>query len=168
MPERDPLFPGDMTLDEAREVLRPLVEKGHKCPLCTRKVKIYPRPLPAASARVLIRLFRLNEGRDFVKLGPILDTMKGTAAQGGYGTLAHHWGLMEAMPGKREDGSNRVGWWRLTDLGRAFVRGEATVPKRARIFANRLLGYVGPPWTISDALREPFDFNDLMNYRGDA
>jgi hypothetical protein len=88
--------------------------------------------------------------------------MKGTPHQGGYGTFAWHWRLMEQQPGYRKDGSNRVGWWRLTDRGRAFVRGEIKVPSKARIYANRCLGFTGDPWTISDALRHPFDFRELM------
>jgi hypothetical protein len=158
-------FSDDMTLGEARDELRELVKgKGAICPLCTQNAKIYPRSLPLASAKVMVELFKRNEGRDYIDVPEVLDTMKGTAHQGGYGTLSWHWGLIEPMPGQREDGSNRVGWWRLTDRGRAFVRGEVTVPRKARIYANRLLSFEGEQWTISDALRHPFDFRELMGW----
>lgn len=152
-----------MNVDEARRWVYDRLEDGVHCPCCDQYAKLYPRPLPSATARVMIEIFRRNEGRWFIDLPPVLDTMKGTAHQGGYGTLAHHWGLLEAMPGERDDGSNRVGWWRLSDTGRAFVRGEVTVPKRALIYNNRCIGFRGEPITISDALREPFNYRDLWD-----
>jgi len=113
---------------------------------------------------VMVQLYRRDGGYEYVDLPPILDRMKGTPHQGGYGTIAHHWGLIEQMPGEREDGSKRVGWWRLTDRGRAFVRGEITVPKKALIYNNKLFGFEGRQITISDALREPFDYRRLMGW----
>lgn len=155
-------FHDDMTIREARDILRELAEKGHTCPCCTQFVKVYKRPIPNATARVMIALFRQGEGRNYIFLPAVLDTMKGTPHQGGYGTLGQFWGLMEQMPGEREDGSNRVGWWRLTDLGRRFVRLEARVPKYARIYNGRCLGHAGEQVTIRDALGSKFDYAELM------
>ena len=152
-----------VTLGEARDWLRDRVDHGEHCPCCTQFAKVYRRALTSAPARVLIELHRRDQGGAYLFLPTILDTMTGTPHQGGYGTLGHHWGLLEPQPGEREDGSWRVGWWRLTDRGRAFVLGRRTVPKYARIYDGRCLGLDGPDWTIVQALGKRFDYRELMD-----
>jgi len=169
MSRSNPDFPDEMSLGDARAWLRARVQEGAECPCCRQFAKSYDRKLPSASARLLIALYRYDdaEGREFVYLPPLLDRfgatiLKGTPHQGGYGTLSHHWGLIEAQPGEREDGSNRVGYWRVTDLGREFALERATVPKYARLYGNRLLGLHGEPISIQDALGNKFNYRELM------
>jgi hypothetical protein len=165
VPFRGGNFPGWVPVNDSREAVRDVLRNGTEmhCPTCGQNVKLYDRALSLATGKVMVKLYEVNQGREYVDLGPILDTMKGTPRQGGYGTLAHHWELIEAQPGERKDGSKRVGWWRLTDDGRAFVRSEITVLKKAQLYDNHLFGFVGKEITISDCLRTPFDFRDLMN-----
>jgi hypothetical protein len=155
-------FSDEMTLGEARDELRELVERGHECPCCRQFAKIYRRKLPVATCRVMIELYRLGAWDEYVYLLNVLDEMTGIAHQGGYVTMAHWWRLMEQQPGEREDGSDHVGWWRLTPLGVQFVRGEATVPKYARLYDGRRMGLSGEPVTISDCLGHRFDYGELM------
>jgi hypothetical protein len=152
----------DTSLREVREWLMQARDDGVTCPCCTQLVKVYKRTLPSATARVMIELYRRQRGDEYVFLPRVLDGMTGTPHQGGYGTLAHFWGLLEQQPGERADGSNRVGWWRLTEKGRRFVRGEVTVPKHAHVFNGRCLGYSGPEWSIRQALGTKFDYAELM------
>ena len=128
-------------------------------------VKLYKRTMTSAPAIWMIKLYRINgaEGREFVYMPKVLDTMKGTPAQGGYGNLGQHWELVERKRGIREDGSNRVGFWRLNDDGRDFVLGNLLVPKHAYVYNSRVFDFDGPDWSIYDALGEGFDYNDLMN-----
>jgi hypothetical protein len=69
------------------------------------------------------------------------------------------------MPGERDDGSKRVGWWRVTERGEEWVMNRVSVPARARVYDSRLLnldateGYV----TIIDALGKNFDYRELMD-----
>jgi hypothetical protein len=153
------------TLGEARDWLRERVEHGERCPCCTQFAKVYRRALPSATARAMIALHRHSAPGEFVFLPPLLDAMHGTPALGGYATLGHFWGLLEQQPGEREDGSWRVGWWRLTPNGRAYVIGALpAVPKYARIYDGRCLGLDGPPWSITDALGSKFDYRELMGW----
>ena len=161
MTHKMPPTPG-ISLEDAKDWLEDHIDEGAQCPCCSQYAKVYERTLPSATARVMIRLYQHNKGIDYVYLPTILDTMKGTPHQGGYGTLGHHWGLMEQMPGERPDGSNRVGWWRLTDLGRDFVRGIETVPKTAYLYSGRCLTVGGPPWSVRDALGHRFNYDELM------
>lgn len=155
----------DSTLREVRDWLRTQAQDGAKCPCCRQNVKIYKRSLSNAPARTMIALYRHDAHRDFVFLPPILDGMKGTPHQGGYCTLGHYWDLLEQAEGIREDGSSRVGWWKLTDLGARFVRGAATVPKYAHIYNGRRLRLDGPEVTIRQALGRKFNYDDLMHGR---
>jgi len=155
----------DYFLGEAREWLWERWEAGVKCPCCNRWAKVYRRALPAACARVMIALFQYKgwEGREYVHLPTeLLDHMTGTAAHGGSGTEGRHWGLMEQAPGLRPDGSNRMGYWRLTALGRDFVNGNACVPKYAVIYGGECLRLEGREWWIFDALGRHFNYQDLM------
>jgi hypothetical protein len=110
----------------------------------------------------MIALARRDGERSFVFLPDVLDTMKGTPHQGGYGTLGKYWGLIEQKPGVRDDGSNRVGWWRLTELGSQFVYEQATVPRYADIYNGRRLRLHGPAWSIRQALGSRFSYDELM------
>lgn len=155
--------PDDATpLGEVRDWLRTQADAGTTCPCCTQFVKVYKRSLPSASARVMLALWRNNGGHSFVYLPDLLDTLKGTAHQGGYGTLSQHWGLIESRPGIRDDGSTRVGWWKLTELGVRFVTERATVPRYADIYNGRCLRRHGPPWSIRQALGTRFNYDELM------
>lgn len=156
------MFTDSMTLGEVRAGMRPLVDKGHPCPCCTQLVKVYRRTMTAVATRALIALY-LEAGFEYAHMPTVMrKRVADSAGQGGISTLAHNWGLMEPMPGQRDDGSNRMGWWRITDLGHRFVLGQATVPKYARTFNGRCLGLVGEPVTVMDALGKKFNYAELM------
>lgn len=159
-------FPDSALLGEAREWARAHALRGCICPLCKGKVKQYDRKIGIAAGRVMVTLYRNGEGREYVHVPTLVKTepyLRGTAQQGGYGLLGQHWGLIEAQDGERDDGSKRTGWWRLTDEGRGFVRGEIEVPKKVRLYNGDFQRYVDmAPWSIEDALGERFDYRDLM------
>lgn len=148
-------FRDDMTLKEARDLLRTLVDDGHACPLCTRFAKVYRRKVTSSMARMLIRMYRAG-GTDWVYLPSLRD---GNGAMDT--TMTQYWGLIEEERVKREDGG-RAGWWRLTPLATRFVLGQATVPKYARIYDGRCLGLTGEPVTIHDCLGSKFNYRELM------
>lgn len=148
-------FPDDMTLGEARAVLRTLVDEGHNCPICTQFAKVYRRKITANMAHMLIRMYHAA-GLEFVYLPSL---RKGNEAMDQ--TVTQHWGLIEEERTRREDGG-RVGWWRLTPLGAQFVRGEVAVPKYVRIYNGRRLSLIGEAVTIREALGTKFDYAELM------
>jgi hypothetical protein len=153
----------DWSLAQAREYVQEHREEGVRCPCCDQFAKAYRRALPSAAARVMIKIDQHSPNGDFVYLPPLLDTMKRTPHQGGYGTFSHHWDLIEAMPGERDDGSSRVGWWRLTDDGHDFVHDRLQVSKFVLLYNNRILGFEGPLIGIRHALGTKFDYRELMD-----
>jgi hypothetical protein len=156
LPHSDPLFPGDMPLDEVRDRLREMVKdgKGHDCPVCTRRVQVYKRNINATMARSLIAMWRAW-GHEFGHL-PTLRPQAALHHSNQEASLAW-WGLIEEEKVRRPDGG-RAGYWRVTDLGGQWIRGEVTVPKFARHFNRRCLQVLGEPWSIHDALGTRFDW----------
>lgn len=150
--------PTDATpLGEARDWLREHVDAGACCPLCTQFAKVYPRTLTAAIARVLIRMWHAGAG-EWVYLPAIRSAGQDEA-------IARHFGLIEQYPdARRPDGSSRVGWWRLTAEGVAFVEGRHRIPRRARIYNNRRLGFVDELDLVDvrEVLGKQFSYAELM------
>ena len=151
-----------MTTDGNGFVPGTTVRDSSHCPTCGQFVKIYRWKLNTSTAQVMIAMWRLNEGREYVYIPRLFNT---SALRGGTGnaTKGKYWGLMECMPGVRADGSSRVGWWRLSDDGRDFVTSTLTVEKYAYLYNQTCLGLDGPAWTIRDALGAKFNYDELMN-----
>lgn len=141
-------------LGRAKEWLRERVDDGEYCPLCTQYAKVYRRKINSTMARALIALWRHDARPEFTH-GPSLPGDTHELSQFAW------WGLIEEEKVKRPDGG-RAGFWRLTNEGEAFVRGQMTVQKYARIYDGRCLGLDGDPVSIQDALGNKFNYDDLM------
>lgn len=151
------------TIEEAKVELRKNLAEGMECPCCTQFVKMYRKAFPSIAARTLIAMSKAETDQDgYVYVAPVVNSLKTKVGIGGAATLSHFWGLIETRPGVREDGSKRVGWWRITPLGRLFLTNQMTVSKYARMFNGELYGMAGPQITISQALGNKFDYSELM------
>lgn len=148
----DPLFHDDMPLSDARATLRTLVDVGHQCPCCRQFSKVYRRKLNSGQAAGLIRFYRA--AGTVPAHGPTL----GLAQLGGEFARLRFWGLVEQPAG--DDAHS--GLWRVTDLGRQFVRGDVTMPAYAHIYDGACLRLSGPEVSIVDALGSRFDYHELM------
>jgi hypothetical protein len=147
-------FADTMTLREARDELRGLVDHGHRCPCCTQFAKVYRRKLHSQMAVALIKLYRAGAAYEWVHL-PAVTRMGGDSAK------ARYWGLIVEETERRDDGG-RSGWWQLTEDGIAFVTMRLRVPKYARVYDGRCLGLHGEPVTICECLGSRFSYDELM------
>lgn len=143
------------TVGEAKAWLRTKIEEGHRCPVCTQMAKVYKRKINSRMAKTLITMYKHSDPGEFVH-APSLPGDTHECSQ------LVWWGLIEEERILRPDGG-RAGWWRLTDAGRAFAEGRATVYKYARIYDSKCLGLVGDQVSIKDALGEKFDYAELMS-----
>jgi hypothetical protein len=134
---------------------------GTTCPACGQYAKVYRRKLTAATAAVLIRMYRMttNDPLTYIYLPSLREVNKG-----GDVAKARYWNLIEAPPDVvRDDGSSRVGYWRLTDTGRGFVEMLCSVPMYAEVYNGELLGLDDSQYvTIRDVLGTRFDYRALM------
>jgi len=131
---------------------------GESCTLCRQRVQVYRRTLYHVPARMLIVLYNIDPF-DYSYVPPLCLRYN---LPGGDATMSHHWGLIEAQPGERADGSNRVGFWRLTRDGRDFVTDTVDVEKYAFVYNQECLSLGGPVWTIRNALGTRFNYEELM------
>lgn len=145
-----------MTLAEARRILGERAHDGMRCPCCDQMVKIYRRQVYAEMAKFLTQIYR-GAGREWCHTPSLVPELRG-----GDTAKLVHWGLIESMPGEREDGSKRTGWWRVTEKGEQWLHGRVSIPKYALIYNGEFLGFDGGPVTIHDALGERFDYRELM------
>lgn len=148
----------DTTLGEAKQWLFEHIREGVECPACTQHVQIYKRPLTSEMADILIKMYRQSPS-DWVYV-------PGLGPRGGDYAKMRYWELIEARPGVRDDGSTRVGWWRVTARGRRFVRNEEKVFKNAHVYAEMVYQRDGDEVSIIDALGKRFNYAALM--RGDG
>lgn len=151
----------EWTLADAQEWLRERVDHGDRCPCCTQLAKVYRRRLSHVPAAVLVVMHR-EDGCDWTHVPTLVKRhLRSLAHQGGYATLGAYWRLIEEESDKREDGG-RAGYWRLTDLGADFVRSRTLVPKYARLYDGRCLGFAGELVDIRECLGQRFNFDELM------
>lgn len=149
---------GEMSLRAAKDWLRDQVfEGGAQCPCCGQYAKVYKRQINAGMARSLILMYRAGQE---VEGGWVYVPRVAGSRSREEGKLAY-WGLVEESDEPREDGG-RAGWWRVTGLGKAFVRDRHRVQKYALVYDGRVLGFEGPQIGILDALKTRFRYDELM------
>lgn len=163
-PTRFPYDPGDVSLAFAQEWLGERLKVGEACPCCTQLSKVYARTITSTMAYALICIYRA--GDDWLHVPDYLSRVcqVGPTVRGGDWAKLTAWGLLqEHEGGVREDGSSRTGYYRITAAGKAFVKGETTLPRYALFYDGRVLRLAGDKQiTINSALGKRFDYRELM------
>jgi hypothetical protein len=138
--------------------------KGTKCPICERHLRQWKRALNAGQAAALIYLvkkakfsgewveMRSNESPRFVVMVNDFSQLV-------------HWGLIEK---KKGDDNSPSGIFRATQLGISFVAGEDVVPTHVYLLNNEVKGWSHSTFSIKDALKKKFDYDELLNSASDV
>ncbi len=157
----------DRLLSECREQVMAGRWKpgGIICPCCDGKAMVYQRPLNKTMARVLIQMYVWSLERPgdfrhvknewpwpFKRFNPEYARMVDL-------------GLIEEQDEEREDGNPNTGYHRITSKGCRFVRGETTVPSHVKCYKTRVIGVTEKQISISDAMKRPFNYAELMKGR---
>ena len=158
-------LPDDMTLGEARQLLRDNWEKGVDCPCCTRLVKLYHYKINSGQARALITLYKLTNQQKpkdgWIHVPQEFAKLKLDAHGMSYHRTAL-WGLIEQQPVNDDPNKNSSGYWRITEKGKSFVNGRIKVLQSAYVFEGRVMKTGGNPVDIRDALGKKFSYEELM------
>jgi hypothetical protein len=104
----------------------------------------------------------LHVADHLAKIAPTIRGKKPARFAGGDPVKLRHWGLLDGKNALRPDGSDRNGLYRITPLGRAFVEGTVTVLSHVFDYNNTFLGLTGRRITIQAALKQNFDYTELM------
>lgn len=162
------------SLEDAKKWLRANFSKGATCPCCHQFVKLYKRSLNKSSAYVLLLIacyFQGDAVEEWLHVPSYIAEMvsdhprRAAAVRGDWAKLKF-WGLIEEKPETRADGSPRAGYWKLTPLGRQFVKRQVKVPSHVYIYnGSPLPKTVDKMITIDEALGTEFSYAEIM---GDA
>ena len=170
----DDLFKPQKTLKQATEEFQRELKDNHAaiCQLCSKRTTIWKRWLSATLIKPLIVLYhhdRQHPGEWKHLVGDVNYSTLGVD----YGKLIH-FGLIENMskelkkqgkPYKRKDGNPCAGKYRITELGRSFVRGEVKIRDHVYVLDNSVIEVQGDTFTLIDvrqALGKEFNYDELM------
>ncbi len=158
-------FQGD-SLEDAKAFVQLNLPSGASCPCCGQYARLYQRPINATMAVALILIyqhFQRHPNHAWLHVSQFLvQAKRDSTIAGGDVVKLRYWGLLERASGERSDGSNRVGRYRITELGKQFVEGKVAVPKYAFLFNQRLFRLSDELITIADAIGDRFNYQELM------
>ena len=159
--------PKTATIKEAKQWLRERFTDGASCPCCNQFVKRYKRKLNSSMAHALILIYKYFDNHDmnWLHVPSYLSQISSSATvRGGDWSKLRYWGMIEAESAVRSDGSERVGNYRITNLGKRFVRREVRVLKFVFLYNGDVVAGDGDDTRIyiDEALGEKFNYNELM------
>lgn len=164
------LDPTKTSLLDARNAIKPhVLGVGVICPCCNQLVRIIQKDLTGSIVYVAILLHRhFVEDQNWLHVADYLSTMAkiGSAVRGGEWSKLRYWGLLEAKPDgvkvDAKDASKRSGYYRMTEKGHQFVRGEIKIPKSIMLYNDQHLGFGKEEVTVQEALGKEFNYSELM------
>jgi hypothetical protein len=133
------------------------LEDGIACPCCGQLAKMYARPITPAMGAWLVSLVCAAANRRGKWLHVKHSLLRQTRG-GDYAKLLY-WELIKKRPpsGKKK----RSGFWQPTEKGIDFVNGRVLVPRKALIYDEVHVGFMGGSVSIEDVLSEHFDVESL-------
>ncbi|MEX2716777.1 MAG: hypothetical protein Q6370_010790 [Candidatus Sigynarchaeota archaeon] len=154
------------TAEDAKVFVQQNLQQGVTCPTCGQFCKVYRRKLNATMALALIliyQFFKNNPHAEWLHVAAFLVKVKrDSSIAGGDVVKLRYWGLLERAKGERDDGSDRVGRYRITELGRQFVEGKVKVASHVLLYNQMLLGVSSEMISIREALGTRFRYDELM------
>lgn len=144
-------------LSEAKLFLMENRNVASLCPCCGSLVKVYKRTINKSQAEELIKLYVISRDQPGYH-----HHSRFKLPQGGEISKLRHWGLVEQKPKDDTDaGGKTSGYWKITDLGKAYVEKREALHRYALFYMGRFIGFEGFKEGIGDVLE--FNYDELMN-----
>jgi len=153
------------SLEDAKAFVQRHLHDGVSCPACGQFCKVYKRPINSTMAFALCRIyqhFAKYPNHVWLHIPQFLTQVRHASLSGGDVVKLRYWGLIERVAGTRDDGSDRIGCYRITEVGKQFVEGRVAVPKYVYLYNQLLLRLSEEMTTIREALGEKFKYDELM------
>ena len=144
------------TLIEAKQHLRTSFKDGTECPCCGKYVKAYKRKLNSGMARALILIYNLTKDGKYIHVQDTFSSsykLRATTMDYAY---AEKWKLIESD-------SNQNGYWRITQLGKAFVLNQIDLPEYCLVYNGTVIKWTNNKIGIKIALTISWSYADLMD-----
>ena len=158
----------NMRLSEAKHYVFQNRYEGVVCPCCHQFARVYVRRITSAMCRGLIALYQLNRASpaEFIHKNRIGKGLGGGEVAFGGGDFAKlvYWGLIEEkIKDEADKAAGRTsGYWRITDMGNRFVENIATVPETVSLYSGKIVDISEDRVSIVQALRNKFNYEELM------
>jgi hypothetical protein len=165
--------PSFTSLEEAKAWVQQNLPRGVQCPCCGQHAKVYKRKLNPTMACALIgiyRYFRDNPSEPWLHVPDFLVKYQTDAKiAGGDVAKLRFWDVLDAKSSlsrdQLPDGADRVGYYKITDLGKAFVERRVAIPSCVYLYNQMLLRSSDELTTIEQALGDRYDYRDLLTYQ---
>jgi hypothetical protein len=161
-------FKGTETINEAQRYMRERIKEGVQCPCCYQNVKMYYRPLSSSMVYGLMLIYRefnrtFGPPVEWLHVENFFKDIKGlpSSVRGDIPKL-RFWGLIEPFSCGLDDGNPNNGMYRITDLGRKFVEGKVLLQNKVKLYNNKFYGFAGPEVDIFVALKNKFNYNEII------
>ncbi len=145
------------------------LKKGGKCFCCSQDYRMYQRTITSSMAAGLILIYKFfkdynPQGSTFLHIEEYFKELDVPASIRGDLPKLRFWDLIRPDGKDKEDGNPNTGYYKITELGRAFVEGKIDMPKHANIYNNRLFGFDKDTGTVNikDCLKNKFNYNELL------
>jgi hypothetical protein len=157
------VFSGEK-LQEAKDWVQHNLRVGARCPCCGQYCKLYRRKLNSTMCYALLLIYHASRaGSGWIHVPEFMVRTKADSTiAGGDVQKLRYWGLLERQKDRREDGSDRVGFYRITEVGKKFVEGKLAVPKYVYLYNQLLLRLSEEMVTVQEALGDRFSYDELM------
>jgi hypothetical protein len=150
---------------EFEEAKSRVANEGSHCRACGQMVKLYRRAFNHTLAVALAALYSADRERpeEWVHLANRLAYLgHPDIARGGDAMKLKFWILAEKQPGERPDGSNRLGYWRITPWGTSFVQGIRKISKYVYVYNNSPYGFSKQSIGLSEAFHKGFNLQEIL------
>ena len=154
----------ELTIREARAIMRADLRKGTTCICCRQPVKQYSRPLTSSMAMALIIIYNTSQS-EYIHLEETFKDMDIPSSIRGDVPKLRFWNLIEPKIGTgKEDGNPNNGYYRITEIGRRFVENKASVSSHVLLYNNTMYGYPEgcKEINIVQALKNKFNYEEIV------
>lgn len=148
-----------MPLSKVKTYLRAEFDKGCECPACGQFVRQYRRRIGSPQCRGLILLYSIHTKRE-TEWVHIREIVKEVNVHGDFAKMVY-WNLIEEKPNTDKD-KKSSGLWKITDLGKKFVKNEIKIPSHALVYNGKCNGMSETQTDIIESLGKTFNYNELM------
>lgn len=144
---------------QAQNLFPQNADEGYTCECCGSFIKRYFRSFNSNMAVALIALYKTRD-KGYVHVENTLSEMGYQRC--GDASYLQHYNLIVPLKEKRDDGSSRNGYYKITGLGIMFVENKCTVAEKFIMFKGKHEGFSGKQINILESLKKRFDYNDLI------
>lgn len=155
-----------MPYDEMRPVHEILERGPHACISCFQRKGIYHRALRAHHVIGMANLARASiknfgDPYDFVHIDEFIPKVNRSRAGSDF-NVTHYFGLAETMIEEVKD-KPMSGKWALTSRGILFLKGKLLIPKKAKLYNNKVFDYHEETIGIEDVLKkQKFSYTEVL------